>query len=154
MEVQRKIEAARFRLCQRYPFLARAVFAMVPVLTAEIPAAMGVDRAWRLYVNPELIAGWSVEETETVLYHEVLHLILDHAGRAEAMGVEPYNARAWNVAADAETTTTSPPRASGSRPSPGEIRTAGCTWASLSSRGRSDSRRGSWPRAKIGRAHV
>jgi predicted metal-dependent peptidase len=102
MEVQRKIEAARFRLCQRYPFLARAVFAMVPVLTAEIPAAMGVDRAWRLYINPELIAGWSVEETETVLYHEVLHLILDHAGRAEAMGVEPYNARAWNVAADAE----------------------------------------------------
>ncbi len=102
MRAQRVLEAARFRLCMRYPFIARAVFAMVPFFTDEIPAAMGVDRHWRLFVNPELIDGWSVEQAETVLYHEVLHLILDHAGRAEALGVGPHNAPAWNVAADAE----------------------------------------------------
>uniref|UniRef100_A0A831X1Z3 Metal-dependent peptidase n=1 Tax=Thermorudis peleae TaxID=1382356 RepID=A0A831X1Z3_9BACT len=102
MSAHRLLEAARFRLCLRYPFIARAVFAMTPVFTGNIPAAIGVDRNWRLFVNPDLIDGWSVEHAETVLYHEVLHLILDHAGRADALGIEPHNARAWNCAADAE----------------------------------------------------
>jgi predicted metal-dependent peptidase len=47
-------------------------------------------------------SAWSVEELGSLLIHHTGHLIRDHAGRAETMGVTPSTAERWSTAADAE----------------------------------------------------
>lgn len=95
------LEEARYVLVYKLPFLARAVYALSPRLTTEVPTA-SVDEHWRLYWNPEWLERLSPKEAATVLYHEVLHLLRDHTGRFRDLGLGPENLRAWNVAADAE----------------------------------------------------
>jgi len=63
---------------------------------------MAVDRRWRLYVDPDVLRQWTVQQAGAVLIHEVNHLLRDHAGRAEVLGVGDGDAMAWNLAADAE----------------------------------------------------
>jgi len=58
---------------------------------------IGVDRHWRLVYDPATVVTWTVPEVAGVLYHEVWHLLRDHAGRAAGR-----DAQAWNLACDAE----------------------------------------------------
>lgn len=95
------IPEARYWLARRYPFLARALFAMRPVAEPEV-TTMAVDKHWNLYYNPDWVASLSPAEAGTVLYHEVLHLLRDHHGRAKDLGIASLNHLAWNVATDAE----------------------------------------------------
>jgi predicted metal-dependent peptidase len=91
-----RLMAARVRLLDTHPYLARALFA---ISTHPLPGlgTLSVDSKWRLAYDPDILAVWSVPEIAGVLYHEVLHLLRDHAGRAGHR-----TPSAWNVACDAE----------------------------------------------------
>lgn len=95
------LAAARLWATARAPYLTAALFALTPV-PVEGLGTFAVDRGWRLYVDPERLAAWSIEEIGTVLVHEVHHLLRDHATRAVRSGVDESQARRWNVAADLE----------------------------------------------------
>ena len=91
-----RLMAAKVRLLDTHPYLARALFA----ITAYPMPGLGtfaVDSRWRLAFDPDVLSAWSIPEIAGVLYHEVLHLLRDHAGRADRRAPE-----AWNVACDAE----------------------------------------------------
>jgi predicted metal-dependent peptidase len=92
-----RMAAATLRLCCDRPYLSAALWAMERLERPGL-GTLAVDRRWRLYYDPEAVLDWSVEELAGVLYHEVCHLLCDHAGRA-AMAEDPF---LWNVAADAE----------------------------------------------------
>lgn len=98
---QQALAAARLWGATRFPYLASALFA-----TAVVPAprlgSVAVDRSWRLYVDPVLVGRWSAQELAGVLIHHVGHLLRDHAGRADQLGIDASSERDWIVAADAE----------------------------------------------------
>lgn len=82
------------------PYLAHALFALVPVPCTEVPA-LSVDEHWRLYVNPDWLVATEVPEIARELAHETWHLLQDHAARARDMHVDPASAEQWTQAADA-----------------------------------------------------
>jgi predicted metal-dependent peptidase len=96
-----RLAAGRLWAVTRMPYFATALFALRPVAAPGM-ATFAVDADWRLYVDPDTAAGWTIEEIGAVLLHEVLHLLRDHAGRGQALGVTDPTAAAWNVACDAE----------------------------------------------------
>jgi predicted metal-dependent peptidase len=99
---QTRLAAARLCAAEAQPFLALALYALTPVADSGQPT-FAVDERWRLYVNPEKLAEWSVHETAGVLLHEASHVIRDHAGRARTIRVAGERSRRlWNIAADAE----------------------------------------------------
>ena len=96
-----RLAAARLWGALRFPYFASALFASSVVPTPGL-GSIAVDRAWRLYVDPELVDSWSAEEVGTVLVHHAGHLLRDHAGRAETLGIDEKSEKDWVVAADAE----------------------------------------------------
>ncbi len=99
--VERKLATARLWAVSRHPYLAAALFAS-PVVAVPGLGRVSVDESWRLYVDPELVAGWSVDVLGSVLIHHAGHLVRDHAGRAADAGVAGHTAKDWGLAADAE----------------------------------------------------
>lgn len=101
-------EAAAFRLgrliaTQTCPYFAHALFAVAP-LAAPGLGTFGVDRWWRLYMDPALLTGpdaWSPAVIGAVLVHEVGHLLRDHAARYDVVPF-PHDHLAWSLAGDAE----------------------------------------------------
>src|SRR4051812_42816215 len=61
-----------------------------------------VDRAWRMYVDPEAVEQWTTDEIAVVWLHECLHLLRDHAAAARQLDVSWTDRLRWNLAADAE----------------------------------------------------
>src|SRR5205814_70242 len=57
---------------------------------------------WRIYTDPEVVDGWTVEQLGSVLVHHAGHLLRDHAARAEALGISEDDTDHWVSAADAE----------------------------------------------------
>jgi predicted metal-dependent peptidase len=96
-----KLSAARLWAADRFPYFASGLFAMAPVATPGI-GTFGVDRRWRLYVDPEVVNRWSVPDLGAVLVHELSHLLRDHARRALEIGVGETQFGEWNIAADCE----------------------------------------------------
>lgn len=97
-----KVAAARLWATTRMPYLASAVFAC-PVQADPDSRTIGVDRAWNVRADPEVVAGLSVEQLGRLFVHLTGHLIRDHAARAERAGVSVDKRRArWNRCADAE----------------------------------------------------
>ena len=90
------LQAARLRLVKSYPYLAAAAWALHPVEKPGL-GTLAVDQWWRLYYDPAVAALWTVEELAGVLYHEISHLLRDHASRMQEL--ERVTA---NIAADAE----------------------------------------------------
>ncbi len=96
--VQEKVYQARAWLARKYPFLASGLFALpIREATDEVTRTAAVDDRGRLWVNPSFFEGLSVQEAGTVLYHELLHILLDHFSRRGER--DPW---AWNIAADLE----------------------------------------------------
>jgi predicted metal-dependent peptidase len=58
----------------------------------------GVDRHWRIYYDPDVAERMQVMTLAAVIYHELLHLLRDHAGRKWG----DWSCELWNLAADAE----------------------------------------------------
>lgn len=82
------------------PYLAHALFALVPVPCAEV-RAFAVDEHWRLYVNTDWLVATEVPEIARELAHETWHLLQEHAGRARDLHVEAATSQHWTSAADA-----------------------------------------------------
>jgi predicted metal-dependent peptidase len=61
---------------------------------------IGINRAWRIDADPDVLDALSVEQLGRLLIHLAGHVVRDHASRAEQLGVTD-RAR-WNRAADAE----------------------------------------------------
>lgn len=93
------LQAARVRCGQKRPYLSSLLFRLTPVARPGL-GTMAVDKYGRLYFDPDV--KWTVEQSATALYHECSHLLRDHPGRAENLGIQPENHQAWNVCADME----------------------------------------------------
>jgi len=93
------LQAARVRCAQQRPYLSSLLFRLHPVAKPGLKT-MAVDKYGRLYFDPE--DTWTVSQAATVMYHECSHLLRDHCGRAENLGIRPENAVAWNICADIE----------------------------------------------------
>lgn len=91
-----KIQAARFLLNKKRPYLATALWAL-QAIEKEGLGTMAVDKKWRLYYDPKIEKVWETEEIAGVIYHEILHLLRDHPNR-----LLNYPAEIANIAADAE----------------------------------------------------
>ncbi|HWP98714.1 MAG TPA: VWA-like domain-containing protein [Syntrophomonadaceae bacterium] len=96
MTLPQELQAARLRLAKGRPYLASAVWALLPVAKPGIGTA-AVDMYWRLYYDPDVLSRWPVESMEGVLYHEICHLLRSHPERMK--GLNPHIS---NIAADAE----------------------------------------------------
>lgn len=80
------------------------------VIDPSVTRTVSVSRDGWLYVAPEYWTTLSGQERAGVLAHEMLHLVLDHFGRAQALGLVDDDGRprqgrdadleTWNVAAD------------------------------------------------------
>jgi predicted metal-dependent peptidase len=57
-----------------------------------------------MYYNPTWIEGLTVKQCAALICHELLHLLRDHAGRADRAGIPMtvLERRRWNIAADME----------------------------------------------------
>jgi predicted metal-dependent peptidase len=98
-----KLAAARLWAANRFPYLATALFATSVIERPGIGGdGVAVDARWRLYVDPQAAATWTVPDLGALLVHHTGHLIRDHAGRAETLGVTESTAERWSTAADAE----------------------------------------------------
>ena len=104
-----RFQAIRLKSISKAPYLATAIWSMHPVIVKGM-GTMGIDKYWRLYYDPEKLDDWSTDEAATVIMHEVWHLLREHPGRAERIGIDPedrsfenfYKSRVWNIAADCE----------------------------------------------------
>ncbi len=91
-----KLQAARLRLVKTHPYLAAAAWALIPIESPGL-GSLAVDEWWRVYYDSAIIERWSVEELAGVVYHEIAHLLRNHADRMRG-----FDSRLSNVAADAE----------------------------------------------------
>lgn len=75
-----KVRVARLKLLQSHSYLATALMALH---TYEVPGirTMAVDPYWRLYFDPRFIEEHDIDEIAGTLYHEVWHLLRNHAHR-------------------------------------------------------------------------
>lgn len=105
-----KIGAARIRAVDRkqvgsgaMPYFASTLISF-PIIEAKDCPSMGMSGSGLLYFNPDFVDGCSVPELATVLIHEALHFIRNHAARKKAVGAhqDPKLADLWNIAADME----------------------------------------------------
>ena len=94
-----ELAAARLLALEQMPYLATALFEVVPVAAPGL-GTFAVDAAWRLYLDPVVLHRWGAGGTAGVLLHEVGHLLREHHARhAEQPHQDPLR---WNLAADAE----------------------------------------------------
>lgn len=93
------LAAARLLALEQMPYLATALFEVVPVCCPGL-GTFAVDADWRLYIDPERLVGWGPAAAAGVLLHEVGHLLRDHHARHAEQ--EHNDGLLWNLAADAE----------------------------------------------------
>jgi predicted metal-dependent peptidase len=90
------------------PYLSHALYALVPVPSADVPV-MTCDQWWRVYVNEAWLASATVPDVARELAHAVWHLLSDHATRARSLSVDSSTATAWTTATDATVAATLDP---------------------------------------------
>ncbi|MEL7155958.1 MAG: VWA-like domain-containing protein, partial [Actinomycetota bacterium] len=118
-----KVAAARLWATNHYPYLASAVFAS-PTLPAPELGRLVIDRHWRVHADPAVVDRASVAELGGELLHLATHVLRDHAGRADGVGLgEPAELHHWVDAADAEIHDDFPPHLDRVEPStsPGDL---------------------------------
>lgn len=97
-----RLAAARLWASHHYPYLASALFAS-PVIPAPELGRLVIDRWWRVHADPAVVAQTSVDQLGGELLHLVSHVLRDHAGRADRVGLaEEAEVHHWVDAADAE----------------------------------------------------
>ena len=111
--------AARVWAAHQAPYLATAVLALDPVVVQPSAGSPGpdlrgfpADRAWHVYLDPEVLASAEPAEIGFWLLHQVTHLLRQHPDRypgnpAGPPGGSPLAGRTpeqlrWNIASDAE----------------------------------------------------
>jgi predicted metal-dependent peptidase len=97
-----KLAAARVRVMERMPYLGACLWKMRVVEVQDAQwvefrgAEIGVTARGLVLVKEALVNRCSTDELAAGLAHEVMHVLLDHAGRKG--GRDPLG---WNVAGDA-----------------------------------------------------
>lgn len=91
-----ELQRARYRLARERPYIAAALWRLVPVERPGL-GTLAVDMYWRLYYDPAAIRSWTTEGLMAVLMHEVEHLLRRHSER-----LKRYPQDVANLAADAE----------------------------------------------------
>lgn len=94
-KAESKLREARTFLTFARPYYASGAYAMRLIVTQDVPA-LAVDEWWRLYAHPGWVERHDVGVVATGLCHELLHLLLDHAGRARICGVTESTMDVWN----------------------------------------------------------
>ena len=67
--------AARLRAARLQPYLASAVFSLVPVDSPGY-GTFAVDRHWRVYVDMEQARAWGVEASAAEVHQCVRHYLI------------------------------------------------------------------------------
>lgn len=96
MTMPEQLQAARLLLAKQRPYLASAAWALHPLPRPGLET-LGVDKYWRLYYDPAVLEQWSAEGIAAILYHEICHLLRDHATR-----MQDFDPVYSNMATDAE----------------------------------------------------
>jgi predicted metal-dependent peptidase len=99
--IEELLAAPRLWAVTASPYLANVLFSLTPVETPGL-GTFAVDRQWRLYVDRSCFDAWTTEEAGAVLIHEAHHVLRDHAGRADQIGVGPEDTKRFNIAGDCE----------------------------------------------------
>lgn len=98
---ERFVAAARLRAARMQPYLAAAVYGLVPVAAPGL-GTFAVDSYWRLYLDLEQARAWGVEASAAVLLHEAHHVLRDHHRRSvRAKATTERQQYLWNLAGDA-----------------------------------------------------
>ncbi|HEX6597030.1 MAG TPA: VWA-like domain-containing protein [Acidimicrobiales bacterium] len=100
LDVQ-KLTIARLWAVDRHPYMASALWAS-PVIPTPGTGKVATDSGWRLYIDPAVVDETSIPVLGSLLVHHAGHLVRDHAGRAQSLGVDGNSAKYWSTAADAE----------------------------------------------------
>lgn len=95
---QNLLATGRIIAKQKAPYMASAIFALIP---KEMPglATMAVTERGVLLWDPEWLKTLTPDQVGWVLLHEASHLLRDHCKRCKTYAADP---RLWNIAADAE----------------------------------------------------
>jgi len=83
MDAHTAFAAARLRAATDRPYLSSALWALIPVVKPGVPT-MACDKYWRVYYDPDVITTWPLDQAAGAVYHEVSHLLREHAERMEA----------------------------------------------------------------------
>jgi len=97
----RRLRAARLWITLNRPYYSKALFSSELIPSTDVDT-MAIDDRWHIYVNSEFVDGLTVEQTATVLIHELNHGLRTHSRRAAAVGVRIGQSEVWNAAADCE----------------------------------------------------
>ena len=105
MKPKERMELRLAGLVGTYPYFASVLMGMGAKPTPKIPSA-GVDARGRLYFNPRILDAWSREELNSVLLHELWHILSRHRIRGISFfggqkGLTD-NHKLWNIACDME----------------------------------------------------
>ena len=98
-EERDKFAAVRMLASSQMPYLASTLFRIRVVATPGI-GTFGIDRYWRLYIDPECLDIWGVQMSAAVLFHETGHILRGHAERYDNYGAD--DPQTWNIASDSE----------------------------------------------------
>lgn len=93
------LSAAKLWLVSALPYLSEGLYALVTVETDAV-GCLAADEHWRLSVNPAWATEQPVDELGRRIAHQLWHLLLDHADRARALGVDRATVKAWHTATD------------------------------------------------------
>jgi predicted metal-dependent peptidase len=98
-----RIVEARYNLCKNaVPYYSMPIYSMETVPSYGCPT-MGVDKFWRMYWNPEFVMSLDMKQIETIIWHEVEHLLRSHHERFEDwIANDPDRAALANIANDCE----------------------------------------------------
>lgn len=105
-DAYKRMRAVRAKLCFYKTYFGAALWALkfveVEKLTEKAGGPMAADKFWRVYYDPEFVLANKLKPLMAVMLHELGHLIRGHHDRANALGVQAMNSKAWNVAGDLE----------------------------------------------------
>lgn len=108
------IETVRAGACKVYPYFSRGLCNITPIAVENFrdinPGGWAVDKFWRVYYDPAILAEAGglekLKEFVACFIHEHHHPVLDHFGRHKALPVREdgsqWTAPEWNKAADRE----------------------------------------------------
>lgn len=101
-------DVLRYKLNKTMPYFADVIYRLRPKLVdaEDMPMGMktfGVDKKFTWYYTAEV--PWPTEEQVTILFHEINHLIRNHAGRCGDR-----DQMMWNIAGDREINDWFPPK--------------------------------------------
>ena len=95
---QTRLSAAKLMARRMYPYFSKWIYTLVPVVTEGI-GTFACDKYLRLYVDPEVVTSWTIEQQALVIVHEINHALRNHTERADAIAADH---KLFNYAADAE----------------------------------------------------